>query len=70
MNNQSHINDLLRAQKVLASCTTQEHVDAAVRYFRLFIKKWKHLFSVSVVKDLELTFAIEIGEKLREIETK
>ena len=70
MNNQSHINDLLRAQKVLASCTTQEHVDAAVRYFRLFIKKWRHLFSVPVVKELELTFAIDMGEKLREIGTK
>jgi len=45
-------------------------VDGAVRYFRLFVKKWRHLFSVPVVKDLELTFAIEMGEKLREIEKK
>lgn len=68
MKNQSHINDLLRTQKVLASCKTAEQVDGAVRYFRLFIKRWKHLFSVYVVKDLELNFSIDVGEKLKEIQ--
>ena len=69
MKNQSHINDLLRTQKVLASCKTPEQVDGAVRYFRLFVKRWKPLFSVYVVKDLEMNFSIEVGEKLKEIQS-
>jgi hypothetical protein len=70
MKNQSHINDLLRAQKVLESCDSKEHVDAAIRYFRLFINKWKHLFSVNVVKDLEMNFTIDVAKKLKQIKLR
>jgi hypothetical protein len=70
MKNQSHINDLLRTQKVLSSCNSKEHVDAAIRYFRLFIKKWKHLFSVEVVTDLEMNFTIDVAKKLKQIQLK
>lgn len=70
MKNESHINDLFRTQKVLASCNNKEHVDCAIRYFRLFIKKWQHLFSLEVIKDLEMNFSIDVAMKIKQIQLK
>jgi len=67
MENQSHLMDYSKALAVLESCETRKHIDAADRYFKLFINKWKHLMSDKVIEDMMIDFKLDRSLKLEQI---
>jgi aminoglycoside phosphotransferase family enzyme len=67
MENQSHLLDYSKALAVLSSCETREHIACADKYFRLFIKKWKHLLSDRVINDMVVDFHLDLTLKLQQI---
>lgn len=67
MENQSHLIDYSKALAVLESCETRKHLDAADRYFKLFINKWKHLMSDKVIDDMTIDFELDRALKLEQI---
>ena len=67
MENQSHLLDYSKALSILESCETRQHIDAADRYFKLFINKWKHLMSDKVIDDMSIDFQLDKSLKLEKI---
>lgn len=64
METQSHLPEFNRALEVMHSCRNHEHIKGAIRYFDLFIQKWRSHLTSKTADDLTLDFELELSLKL------
>jgi hypothetical protein len=64
METQSHLPEFNRALEVLNSCQSPEHIKGAIRYFSLFIQKWRSHLTSKTADDLIIDFETELTFKL------
>ena len=62
MKKASHLEEYVKALRVLSSCETTTHVKGARRYFDLYLNKWKHLFARDVIENMSVDFKILVAK--------
>ena len=70
MKKASHLEEYVKALRVLSSCETTEHVRGARNYFAAYLNKWGYLFTRQVVDDMSIDFKILVAKKLSTLITK
>lgn len=61
METQSYLDDYQKVNKVLSSCKDKNHLRGAMKYFDLFISKWKSFLSDSTLEGLRMDFEIDLA---------
>ena len=61
METQSYLDDYQKVNKVLSSCKDKNHLRGAMKYFDLFVSKWKSFLSDSTLEGLRMDFEIDLA---------
>ena len=67
METSSHKKDYLKVIDVLDSCDTYEQIEAAKRYFDIYMFRWRHMLNSASVDELKHDFSTRIEIKEGEI---
>ena len=55
INESTYVRDLAKVKKIIKSCETKEHVDAAIKSLDLLKTKWEDEYADQDVQELERT---------------